>query len=129
MIGCEKKQNNMVYFRYYIFVDWLNHIKNTRSVSRRSEPADRPQREPPRSGFRSSSTSCCPSVAVATARNMTELHQAAAAGDVDGVKELLLQKKCNPNQRDVDWSYKTALHWAAAKGAASIYCLHPTLPI
>ena len=48
---------------------------------------------------------------------MTELHQAAAAGDGDGVEEILLQKKCNPNQRDVDWSYKTALHWAAAKGA------------
>eukprot|EP00066_Takifugu_rubripes_P028936 XP_011618202.1 PREDICTED: ankyrin repeat domain-containing protein 66-like [Takifugu rubripes] len=47
---------------------------------------------------------------------MTELHQAAAAGDVDGVEEILLQKKCNPNQRDVDWSYKTALHWAAARG-------------
>lgn len=51
---------------------------------------------------------------------MTELHQAAAAGDVDGVEEILLQQKCNPNQRDVDWSYKTALHWAAARGAESI---------
>lgn len=48
--------------------------------------------------------------------DMTELHQAAAAGDFDQVEEILVQNKCNPNQRDVDWSYKTPLHWAAAKG-------------
>ncbi|XP_039992844.1 ankyrin repeat domain-containing protein 66 [Xiphias gladius] len=47
---------------------------------------------------------------------MTELHQAAAAGDFDRVEEILRQNKCNPNQRDIDWSYKTPLHWAAAKG-------------
>ncbi|XP_034714087.1 ankyrin repeat domain-containing protein 66 [Etheostoma cragini] len=47
---------------------------------------------------------------------MTELHQAAAAGDFDEVEEILRQKECNPNQRDVDWNYKTPLHWAAAKG-------------
>ncbi|XP_056249617.1 ankyrin repeat domain-containing protein 66 isoform X1 [Seriola aureovittata] len=47
---------------------------------------------------------------------MTELHQAAAAGDFDQVEEILRQNKCNPNQRDIDWSYKTPLHWAAAKG-------------
>ncbi|XP_072222193.1 ankyrin repeat domain-containing protein 66 [Leuresthes tenuis] len=47
---------------------------------------------------------------------MTELHQAAASGDYDQVVEILKQQKCGPNQRDVDWSYKTALHWAAAKG-------------
>ncbi|XP_035529245.1 ankyrin repeat domain-containing protein 66 [Morone saxatilis] len=47
---------------------------------------------------------------------MTELHQAAAAGDFDQVEEILGQNKCNPNQRDIDWSYKTPLHWAAAKG-------------
>lgn len=64
---------------------------------------------------------------MATARTMTELHQAAAAGDVDGVEEILLQKKCNPNQRDVDWSYKTALHWAAARGAATICCFIRTV--
>lgn len=65
---------------------------------------------------------CCLRVAVATACNMTELHQAAAAGDVDAVEEILLQKKCDPNQRDVDWSHKTALHWAAAKGASIPRC-------
>ncbi|TKS86991.1 Tudor domain-containing protein 6 [Collichthys lucidus] len=48
--------------------------------------------------------------------NMTELHQAAAAGDFDRVEEILGQNKCNPNQRDIDWSHKTPLHWAAAKG-------------
>lgn len=57
---------------------------------------------------------------MATAGNMTELHQAAAAGDLDGVEEILQQRRCNPNQRDVDWSHKTALHWAAARGAGSI---------
>ncbi|XP_018559249.1 ankyrin repeat domain-containing protein 66 [Lates calcarifer] len=47
---------------------------------------------------------------------MTELHQAAAAGDFDQVEEILRQNKCDPNQRDIDWSHKTPLHWAAAKG-------------
>ncbi|XP_074548394.1 ankyrin repeat domain-containing protein 66 [Halichoeres trimaculatus] len=47
---------------------------------------------------------------------MSELHQAAAAGDFNQVEELLRQNKCDPNQRDVDWSSKTPLHWAAAKG-------------
>ncbi|KAG7511338.1 ankyrin repeat domain-containing protein 66-like [Solea senegalensis] len=47
---------------------------------------------------------------------MTELHQAAAAGDYDKVEEILRQKKCSPNERDIDWSNKTPLHWAAAKG-------------
>ncbi|KAM6968901.1 ankyrin repeat domain-containing protein 66 [Tautogolabrus adspersus] len=47
---------------------------------------------------------------------MTELHQAAAAGDFDQVEEILRQNKCDPNQRDIDWSFKTPLHWAAAKG-------------
>ncbi|XP_060919706.1 ankyrin repeat domain-containing protein 66 [Labrus mixtus] len=47
---------------------------------------------------------------------MTELHQAAAAGDFDQVTEILRQNKCDPNQRDIDWSFKTPLHWAAAKG-------------
>ncbi|KAM3871172.1 ankyrin repeat domain-containing protein 66 [Diretmus argenteus] len=47
---------------------------------------------------------------------MTELHQAAAAGDLDLVEEILRQNECNPNQRDIDWNYKTPLHWAAAKG-------------
>uniref|UniRef100_UPI0037E881AA ankyrin repeat domain-containing protein 66 n=1 Tax=Semicossyphus pulcher TaxID=241346 RepID=UPI0037E881AA len=47
---------------------------------------------------------------------MTELHQAAAAGDFDQVEEILRQKLCDPNQRDIDWNLKTPLHWAAAKG-------------
>ncbi|XP_061651759.1 ankyrin repeat domain-containing protein 66 isoform X4 [Phyllopteryx taeniolatus] len=47
---------------------------------------------------------------------MSELHQAAAAGDFDQVQEILGCKKCDPNQRDVDWGYKTPLHWAASKG-------------
>ncbi|KAM6961223.1 ankyrin repeat domain-containing protein 66 [Aplochiton taeniatus] len=47
---------------------------------------------------------------------MTALHQAAAAGDFDQVEEILKKNECNPNDRDIDWSYKTALHWAAFKG-------------
>ncbi|XP_057716300.1 ankyrin repeat domain-containing protein 66 isoform X2 [Corythoichthys intestinalis] len=47
---------------------------------------------------------------------MSELHQAVAAGDYDLVQEILRCKKCDPNQRDVDWGNKTPLHWAAAKG-------------
>ncbi|KAM9787904.1 ankyrin repeat domain-containing protein 66 [Syngnathus typhle] len=47
---------------------------------------------------------------------MSELHQAAAARDFDQVREILRRKKCDPNQRDVDWGNKTPLHWAAAKG-------------
>ncbi|XP_077416279.1 ankyrin repeat domain-containing protein 66 isoform X2 [Vanacampus margaritifer] len=47
---------------------------------------------------------------------MSELHQAAAAGDCDQVQEILRCKKCDPNLRDVDWGNKTPLHWAAAKG-------------
>ncbi|XP_068195469.1 ankyrin repeat domain-containing protein 66 [Antennarius striatus] len=47
---------------------------------------------------------------------MTELHQAAAAGNFDQVEEILVQNKCDPNHRDVDWSSKTPLHWAAEKG-------------
>ncbi|KAK0153669.1 Ankyrin repeat domain-containing protein 66 [Merluccius polli] len=46
---------------------------------------------------------------------MTELHQAAAAGDCDRVEELLKNNTCDPNQRDVDWNHKTPLHWASAK--------------
>ncbi|XP_076013405.1 ankyrin repeat domain-containing protein 66-like [Genypterus blacodes] len=51
---------------------------------------------------------------------MSELHEAAAAGNFDQVEELLRQNKCNPNQKDVDWSNKTPLHWAAAKGYTDI---------
>lgn len=50
---------------------------------------------------------------------MSELHQAAAAGDYDQVKELLRGNKCNPNQKDIDWCSKTPLHWAAAKGSST----------
>ncbi|XP_056152284.1 ankyrin repeat domain-containing protein 66 [Lampris incognitus] len=47
---------------------------------------------------------------------MTELHQAAATGDIDLAEELLRKNECDPNQRDIDWNCKTPLHWAAAKG-------------
>ncbi|XP_054894137.1 ankyrin repeat domain-containing protein 66 [Poeciliopsis prolifica] len=51
---------------------------------------------------------------------MTELHQVVAAGDFDKVKELVKNPKCNPNFKDVDWSCKTPLHWAAANGDTEI---------
>ncbi|KAF7201380.1 ankyrin repeat domain-containing protein 66 [Nothobranchius furzeri] len=51
--------------------------------------------------------------------DMTELHQAAAAGNIGNVKKLLAQKY-NPNQRDIDWGDKTPLHWAAAKGHTEV---------
>ncbi|KAK5858024.1 hypothetical protein PBY51_011224 [Eleginops maclovinus] len=51
---------------------------------------------------------------------MTELHQAAAAGDLEKVQEILRQKGCDPNQRDEDWSCKTPLHWAAAEGHVEV---------
>ncbi|XP_020772993.1 ankyrin repeat domain-containing protein 66 [Boleophthalmus pectinirostris] len=47
---------------------------------------------------------------------MSELHQAAAAGDLSAAEDILRHNKCDPNQRDIDWSYKTPLHWAAAGG-------------
>ncbi|XP_064191254.1 ankyrin repeat domain-containing protein 66 isoform X1 [Anguilla rostrata] len=47
---------------------------------------------------------------------MTELHQAAAAGDYDLVEDIVKKNRCNPNQKDTDWNNKTPLHWAAAKG-------------
>ncbi|XP_048831320.1 ankyrin repeat domain-containing protein 66 isoform X2 [Brienomyrus brachyistius] len=49
---------------------------------------------------------------------MTELHQAVASEDYDLVQEIVKSKRCNPNQKDVDWDYRTPLHWAAAKGQA-----------
>ncbi|MBN3308900.1 ANR66 protein, partial [Amia calva] len=49
---------------------------------------------------------------------MTELHQAAAAGDYDLLVDLLKTNKCNPNHKDLDWDGRTPLHWAAAKGQA-----------
>ncbi|XP_036397414.1 ankyrin repeat domain-containing protein 66 [Megalops cyprinoides] len=51
---------------------------------------------------------------------MTELHQAAAAGDYDVVEEIVKKNKCNPNQKDIDWNCKTPLHWAAAKGRTDV---------
>ncbi|KAJ3613282.1 hypothetical protein NHX12_019532 [Muraenolepis orangiensis] len=51
---------------------------------------------------------------------MTELHAAAAAGNCELVEELLKRNTCDPNQRDVDWNHKTALHWAAAQGHTDV---------
>ncbi|XP_018119558.1 ankyrin repeat domain-containing protein 66 [Xenopus laevis] len=49
---------------------------------------------------------------------ITELHQAAALGDYDLVSQILKKGLFDPNYKDGDWSDRTALHWAAAKGQA-----------
>ncbi|XP_078397694.1 ankyrin repeat domain-containing protein 66 isoform X1 [Cetorhinus maximus] len=51
---------------------------------------------------------------------MTELHEAAAAGDTELVEEILRSGSCNPNAKDLHWSQRTALHWAAAQGKADM---------
>ncbi|XP_058495834.1 ankyrin repeat domain-containing protein 66-like [Solea solea] len=47
---------------------------------------------------------------------MSDLHQAAAAGNYEKVKEILRHKKCSPNERDIEWRNKTPLHWATGNG-------------
>ncbi|NXC40345.1 ANR66 protein, partial [Penelope pileata] len=51
---------------------------------------------------------------------MTELHEAVASGDYDLVEEILRTGRCDPNHKDVDWSDRTPLHWAAAKGHSAM---------
>lgn len=51
---------------------------------------------------------------------MTELHQAAAAGDYDLVEDIVKKNSCDPNQKDLDWNKKTPLHWAASRGRLCI---------
>ncbi|TRY83509.1 hypothetical protein DNTS_016236 [Danionella cerebrum] len=47
---------------------------------------------------------------------MSALHQAAAAGDYELVREIIKNNSCNPNEKDLDWNKRTPLHWAASKG-------------
>ncbi|XP_013379749.1 ankyrin repeat domain-containing protein 66 [Lingula anatina] len=49
-----------------------------------------------------------------------ELHEAVAAGDYDAVEELLNSGKVDVNLKDVEWKFKTPLHWACSKGSADI---------
>lgn len=51
---------------------------------------------------------------------MTELHQAAAAGNCDLVEEILKKGQCDVNGKDADWNDRTPLHWAAIKGTSRI---------
>ncbi|XP_078256237.1 ankyrin repeat domain-containing protein 66 [Rhinoraja longicauda] len=51
---------------------------------------------------------------------MSELHEAAAAGDTDLVEEILHRASCDPSMKDPDWGERTPLHWAAAKGKADM---------
>ncbi|OCT81330.1 hypothetical protein XELAEV_18028149mg [Xenopus laevis] len=66
---------------------------------------------------------------------ITELHQAAALGDYDLVSQILKKGLFDPNYKDGDWSDRTALHWAAAKGNLQISRrsetgqIHPSLVV
>ncbi|XP_072860628.2 ankyrin repeat domain-containing protein 66 [Pogona vitticeps] len=51
---------------------------------------------------------------------MTELHEAVASENFDLVDKILKKGLCDPNSRDMDWSNRTPLHWAAAKGHSKI---------
>lgn len=67
--------------------------------------------------------SACPRLLSGVARatpGMSELHEAAAAGDTDLVEEILHRGTCDPSMKDPDWSDRTPLHWAAAKGKADM---------
>ncbi len=46
---------------------------------------------------------------------MSELHEAAFAGDLAAV-EICLGKGLNPSQADLDWGDKTPLHLASGQG-------------
>lgn len=50
---------------------------------------------------------------------MTELHEAVALGKYDLAEEILQRELADPNCKDADWSDRTPLHWAAAKGKQS----------
>ncbi|XP_052774622.1 ankyrin repeat domain-containing protein 66-like isoform X2 [Mya arenaria] len=45
-----------------------------------------------------------------------EIHDAASTGDLDSLEEYLRSGKFDVNLRDEEWSNRTALHWACAKG-------------
>ncbi|XP_059501614.1 ankyrin repeat domain-containing protein 66 [Stegostoma tigrinum] len=51
---------------------------------------------------------------------MTELHAAAAAGNTELVEEILRRGSCDPNSKDLHWSQRTALHWAAVQGKSDM---------
>ncbi|XP_060545373.1 ankyrin repeat domain-containing protein 66 [Pantherophis guttatus] len=51
---------------------------------------------------------------------MTELHEAVALGKYDLAEEILQRELADPNCKDADWSDRTPLHWAAAKGHSKI---------
>ncbi|XP_033645014.1 ankyrin repeat domain-containing protein 66-like [Asterias rubens] len=47
---------------------------------------------------------------------MSEVHEAAAAGDSEQILNLLNLGKYDVNQKDAEWHDRTPLHWAAIKG-------------
>ena len=51
---------------------------------------------------------------------MTELHEAAALGNVDTLGYLLLSDNIDPDGEDWDWGKRTPLHVAAAASETPI---------
>lgn len=58
----------------------------------------------------------CSSHAPSTQTEMTEVHEAAAAGDSALIETLLDTGKYDVNGPDPEWNNRTPLHWAAIKG-------------
>ena len=53
---------------------------------------------------------------------MSEVHEAAAAGDSEQILNLLNLGKYDVNQKDAEWHDRTPLHWAAIKGNFAKRC-------
>jgi len=43
---------------------------------------------------------------------MTDLHEAAACGDIERLQDVLSQTKVDIDKKDEDWEDRTALFWA-----------------
>lgn len=55
---------------------------------------------------------------------MTEVHEAAAAGDSALIETLLDTGKYDVNGQDPEWHNRTPIHWAAIKGTVLYMYLH-----
>ncbi|PIK47690.1 putative ankyrin repeat domain-containing protein 66 [Apostichopus japonicus] len=59
---------------------------------------------------------CTPHATPSTQSDMTEVHEAAAAGDSTLIETLLDTGKYDVNGPDPEWHNRTPVHWAAIKG-------------
>lgn len=62
------------------------------------------------------SRKCKPHATQSTQSDMTEVHEAAAAGDSALIETLLDTGKYDVNGQDPEWHNRTPIHWAAIKG-------------